>query len=255
MTFLRNSCFTLLAALLAWTSPLQAEKVDDIISGEKITIQQGRQSQQKIDKLSDATRKAFADYQLELRRIEDLKLYNLQMERQIQSQQQAISSTASAIDDAATIERQVQPMLARMVDGLATFINLDMPFLLDERKERIRFLQNTLDRSDVSLAEKFRQVIDAYNIEVEYGNTLEAWRGTLVRDNQPQEVEFLRIGRVALVYQSLDGNDLGTWNTKTQQWQALEGRYRKDIRMGLKIARKQAAPELLLLPVQAPETL
>lgn len=255
MKYVRNHSIPAIALglLLGFATPLKADKVDDVISGEKATLQQARQSQQKIDRLSDATRKAFADYQLELKRIEDLKLYNLQMERQLQSQQQAIATTSAAIEDAAIIERQIQPLLERMVDGLAAFIALDLPFMNDERKERVQFLRNTLDRSDVSLAEKYRQVMDAYAIEVEYGNTMEAWRGTLVVDTKPHEVEFLRVGRVALLYQSLDGNELGAWDSKAQRWQALEGRYRKDLRLGLKIARKQAAPELLTLPVQAPE--
>lgn len=244
-----------MALLLGWITPAQADKTDQIIAGEKATIRQGAQSQQKIDQLSDATQKAFAEYQLELKRIEDLKVYNLQMARQLERQQEAITTAEQSITDAAIVERQIQPLLARMVDSLARFIELDIPFLQEERKERVQFLKNTLDRSDVTLAEKFRQVMDAYTIEVEYGNTIEAWRGTLVWDSKPHEVEFLRVGRVALVYQTLDGNDLGAWNVKTQDWEPLEGRYRKDIRLGLKIARKQAAPEMLTLPILAPESL
>lgn len=244
-----------MALLLGWVAPAQADKTDQIIEGEKATIRQGAQSQQKIDQLSDATQKAFAEYQLELKRIEDLKVYNLQMTRQLERQQEAITTAEQSINDAAIVERQIQPLLARMVDSLARFIELDIPFLQEERKERVQFLKNTLDRSDVTLAEKFRQVMDAYTIEVEYGNTIEAWRGTLVWDSKPHEVEFLRVGRVALVYQTLDGNDLGAWNVKTQDWEPLEGRYRKDIRMGLKVARKQAAPEMLTLPILAPESL
>lgn len=246
---------SIMALLLIGSGPVQADKVDQIITGEKATIRQAAQSQQKIDQLSDAARTAFTEYQLELRRIEDLKVYNLQMERQLQRQQEAIASTEKSLHDAAIIERQIQPLLARMVESLATFVELDAPFLLEERQERVLFLQNTLDRSDVTLAEKFRQVMDAYAIEVEYGNTIEAWRGTLVWDSKPHEVEFLRVGRIALVYQTLDGNTQGVWNVKTRAWQPLEGRYRKDIRLGLKIARKQAAPELLTLPIQAADSL
>lgn len=255
--FRQHSGFTalLLALLLGGQGSALADTVDDIVSGEKATIRQAAQSQQKIDQLSDVTQQAFADYQLELKRIEDLKVYNLQMERQLQRQRDAIANATRSIVDVAIVERQIAPLLARMVDSLNTFITLDLPFLQDERRERVQFLQNTLDRSDVTLAEKFRQVMDAYAIEVEYGNTIEAWRGTLVWDSQPHEVEFLRIGRIALIYQTLDGNDLGVWNVKSQAWEALDGRYRKDVRTGLKIARKQAAPELLTLPILAPEAL
>ncbi len=243
----------LLMPLLCWSLHASADKVDDIVGGEKATIQQGAQSQQRINRLSDATQKAFQDYQLELKRIEDLQVYNLQMERQLQRQQEAIASTQQSVQDVAIIERQVTPLLARMIESLDTFIKLDLPFQQEERSERVQFLKNTLDRSDVSMAEKFRQVMDAYNIETEYGNTIEAWRGTLTLKDKPREVEFLRVGRIALMYQTLDGADLGVWNIRERNWMELDGRYRKDFRLGLKIARKQAAPELLTLPIQAPE--
>ena len=175
------------------------------------------------------------------------------MEKQIQRHQEAIVTTAQSIQDVAIIERQVAPLLARMIESLDTFIKLDLPFQQEERTERVQFLENTLERSDVSTAEKFRQVMDAYNIEVEYGNTIEAWRGTLILQDKPREVEFLRVGRIALMYQTLDGTDLGVWNIRERTWAELDGRYRKDFRLGLKVARKQAAPELLTLPIQAPE--
>lgn len=230
-----------------------ATGVDDVLNSEKATVRQDAQSQQRIDQLSDATRKAFADYQLELRRIEDLQVYNRQMETQLQRQQETLATTRQSIDDVAIVERQIAPLLARMIDALETFIRLDLPFQQEERNERVQFLKNTLERSDVTLAEKFRQVLDAYNIETEYGNTIEAWRGTLLLGEQPHEVEFLRLGRVALMYQTLDGTALGVWNNPSRQWHELDGRYRKDFRLGLKIARKQAAPELLTLPVPVPE--
>lgn len=243
----------LLMPLLCCSFSASAEKVDDIIGGEKATIQQGAQSQQRINRLSDATQEAFTDYQLELKRIEDLQVYNLQMEKQLQRQQEALVSAQQSIQDVAIIERQVTPLLARMIESLDTFIKLDLPFQLEERAERVQFLKNALERSDVSMAEKFRQVLDAYNIETEYGNTIEAWRGTLTLQDKPREVEFLRIGRITLMYQTLDGTGLGVWNTRTRAWEELDGRYRKDFRLGLKVARKQAAPELLTLPIQAPE--
>ena len=118
---------------------------------------------------------------------------------------------------------------------------------------RIAFLKHTLARADVTIAEKFRQVMEAYNVEMDYGNTIESYRGTLKIGENAREVEFLRVGRIGLLYQSLDGSDIGAWNNETRDWQELGGRYARDIRLGLKVAKKQAAPELLTLPMPAPE--
>lgn len=243
-----------LLLLLGSPFPTLADKADQAIAGEKANIQSAVDSQKRIDAISDKTQQLFQDFQLELKRIDDLTMYNKQMEQQIRRQKDSIQETATAIDDVAIIERQLSPLLRRMVDSLETFIRLDVPFLLNERFERVAFLRHTLDRTDVTLSEKFRQVIDAYNVEVDYGNTIESYRGALTVNDRSREVEFLRIGRVALMYQSLDGKDLGAWNSRSGEWEALDGRYRRDIRLGLKVARKQAAPELLVLPILAPES-
>ncbi|MCG8534932.1 MAG: DUF3450 domain-containing protein [Pseudomonadales bacterium] len=231
-----------------------ADKTDRIVEGEKANIKRAAQSQQRIDAISDKTQSLFQDFQLELKRIEDLKVYNLQLEQQIARQKQSIVDTKQAIQDVAIVERQITPLLTRMIDSMEAFINLDVPFLLEERFERVAFLRHTLQRTDVTLSEKYRQVIEAYNVEVNYGNTIESYRGTLKVNNQNREVEFLRIGRVGLMYQTLDGTELGAWNSRNRQWEPLDGRYRRDIRLGLKVARKQAAPELLTLPMLAPES-
>jgi hypothetical protein len=243
------TCLLVLPSLHA-----HADKTDRIIDGEKANTKLAVQSQQRIDAISDKTQQLFQDFQLELKRIEDLKTYNQQMAAQIERQKTSLADTEQAIQDVAIIERQLSPLLSRMIESLETFIKLDAPFLLEERFERIAFLKHTLGRTDVTLAEKFRQVIDAYNVEVEYGNTIESYRGTLKVDDDTREVEFLRVGRVALLYQSLDGSSIGAWNTKKSDWQPLDGRYRRDIRLGLKVAKKQAAPEMLTLPILAPES-
>ncbi len=94
--------------------------------------------------------------------------------------------------------------------------------------------------------------MEAYQIENEYGRTIEAYRATLDLDGKETTVDFLRFGRIALVYQSLDENQTGVWNQQTRSWDELDSSYRSAIRAGLRIARKQSAPDLVTLPLPAP---
>ena len=105
-----------------------------------------------------------------------------------------------------------------------------------------------MDRADVTNAEKYRRIVEAYQIENDYGRTIEAYRGTL--DNG-KTVDFLRVGRIALVYQTLDGEETGVWDQGAQDWVELDDSYRTSIKQGLKIARKQSAPDLIELPLPA----
>lgn len=238
----------LLAALFFAAPHSFAEKsVDTLISSAAKLTDNAEASQQRIDKLSDATRELFGEFQLESRRLEDLQVYNAQLSRQIENQEAKKLEIEQSLKDIAILERQIAPLLLRMIKGLEQFIELDIPFLLEERKERIAFLYSAMERADVSMSEKIRQLIEAFSIEQEFGNTIETYKGTL-SFGEPKEVEFLRIGRVALIYQTLDGKYVGAWNSHTKSFDPLDDIYRRDIRKGLKMAKKQIAPDLLKLP-------
>ena len=141
------------------------------------------------------------------------------------------------------------PLMLRMIDTIEKFVAFDVPFLIEERTERIAELRKLMKRADVTSAEKYRQVMEAYQIENEYGRTIESYRGAVELGGRETTVDFLRFGRISLVYQSLDQADSGVWNQETRSWDRLDSSYRSAIRQGLRIARKQAAPDLIRLPL------
>ena len=147
----------------------------------------------------------------------------------------------------------VTPLMLRMIDALEATVELDLPFLIDERTERVANLRRLMTRAAVSSAEKYRLIMEAYQTENEYGRTIEAYRSTLKRGDRDVKVDFLRFGRIALVYQTLDGMESGVWNQQKKTWDPLDASYRTAIRQGLRIARKQAAPDLIRLPLPVPE--
>ena len=144
--------------------------------------------------------------------------------------------------------------MIRMIDALEEFVKLDVPFLLKERTERVAKLKTLMNRPNVTEAEKYRLITEAYQIENEYGRTIEAYRGQLATTDgtEGRDVEFLRIGRVALVYRTFDGEEIGAWDTNGRKWVELPAQYNASIRDGFRIARKQAAPDLFRIPVPAP---
>jgi hypothetical protein len=182
-------------------------------------------------------------------------VYNTLLERQVARQERQKEQVRASIDQVTVVQRQIVPLMDRMIAGLEQFVALDVPFLEAERTNRVESLRATLERVDVTVAEKFRRVMEAYQIENEYGRTIENYRGSLEVDGLMREVDFLRIGRVTLVYQTTDGQSQGVWDQSTGQWVALGSEYRNRIRQGLRVARRQLAPELLLMPIPAPEDL
>jgi hypothetical protein len=129
-----------------------------------------------------------------------------------------------------------------------------VPFLIDERTSRIDRLHEILDRADVEVSEKFSQVLNAYQIENEYGRTMEAYSGEIDLDGQTLVVDFLRFGRVSLIYQTTDGSRSGVWDQESRSWQALDSGYNNSIRNAIRMANKQASVDLVTLPVPGPES-
>lgn len=230
-----------------------AQQVDGALSSVASADSQARRSQEAIDEVVDETKALARRYGALVKEIEGLRVYQELLDKQVASQQQDMTDLNNSIDQVSVIERQVMPLMMEMVDGLGQFVELDVPFLLAERRERVAFLRNLLERSDVTVAEKFRRVLEAFEIENDYGRTIEAYNGSLEVGGASREVNFLRIGRVALLYQTVDAELYGMWDKDAKDWAPLPASYRNQIREGLKIARKQVAPNLLVLPISAPE--
>jgi hypothetical protein len=241
-------------ALVGTVAVVQASSLDSILKvGDEKNVA-ARKSQVKIDRLADETSDLLTDYKTVMKQVDGLIVYNDRLERQIQSQLDKIQKIEGSIDQVTVVQRQMTPLVIRMIDGLEQFVELDVPFNKDERMKRVAFLRGNLDRADVSVAEKFRQVLEAYNIELQYGRGFDTYRDTIEVNGAERDVDFLRIGRIALVYQSTDGEVSGAWDKAGRVWVDLpSGEYDGAIRKGIRIAKKQATIELLNMPVPAPE--
>lgn len=209
--------------------------------------------QQRVEQVASQIDQLLLDFQTEAKVVDGLKIYNSLLQRQVNNQEAEKVALAQSIDDVALIERQIVPLMTRMLESLDQFVQLDTPFLQEERSARIGRLRDIMERSDVTAAEKLRQILEGYSIENEYGRTIEAYKGSLEVDGRMQEVDFLRIGRVSLTYQTVGGGHTGAWDKETNSWVELPPEiYRAQVDEGLRIARKQIAPDLVVVPVVAP---
>ena len=245
---------TIVVSFVGGAAFASADSLEAIMQVGKERTKEARASQTKIDRLADETRDLLADYKVVMKQVEGLRVYNARLERQIVNQERRIADIDQSISDAAVIQRQIPPLVTRMLDGLDQFIDLDMPFDLDTRKGNIEAVRANLDRSDVTSAEAFRQVLELYSIELQYGRGIESYPGTIAVDGADREVDMLRIGRVALIAQTTDGAETLAWNNDVRDWETLSSAdYSAAVRKAVRIAKKQATIELLNMPIAAPE--
>lgn len=243
----------LTAAVLLCIKPpvIQAASLDQALDESQRLAEQAKASQTRIEKLDDATRKMLDDYRNALHQAEVLEAYNKQMTQLTNSQHQDLEDYQQQLDGLARTEESVAPMMEQMVQVLEAFVAADLPFLPQEREDRLALLKEMLPQADISLAEKYRRILEAYQIESDYGRTLEAWRGELdTAEGGVRTVEFLRLGRVMLYYQTLDAHETGWWNPKARQWQSLGDAARRPVTRAIAIARQQQAPTWVDLPMK-----
>ena len=251
---IRPGAIALALYVLSVTVPLSvsADTLNEVLSVREATTDEGKRSQAKIDEMTDDTRSLLSQYKRVMKIVDGLRVYNQQQERLIRAQEEELDELDESIDQVTIIERQMGPLIERMIDNLEKFVSLDIPFLINEREDRIQFLKETLDRADVTVAEKFSQVLQAYQVENSYGSTIEAYTDVIELDGKTRQVDVLKWGRVALVFQTPDQEITGVWNNDTRQWEILGDEFRNGVRDGLRIARKTMTADLVHLPVAAP---
>ena len=263
------SLFLVIAINLVYstTSIAQEDNIEDIvlpdpveILGDSLFVQNdstidSKGSQEKITDLSVETQELLGEYRLVLQQIDRLIAYNDYVERLITDQEEQIVDINRQLQDFALIERGIVPLMLESIETLDRFIDLDVPFLLEERKDRVNRLRVIMNESDITVSEKFRQIMDAYQIETSFGSDIEAYTGFLDINGESRQVDFLRIGRTSLTYQTPDQKETGFWNKQTQQWEDLPRKYTDYVKEGLRIAKKQITPDLIQLPVEAPRVM
>lgn len=230
-----------------------AEPLANAVAAQSEADKAAAASQARIDALDEQTQGIAAKYVQALADVDSLNKYNQQLARQVRSQDAEVASLEQQLDALQVTEREVQPLMQQMVETLDQFVALDTPFLLEERSKRVANVTDMMERADVAIAEKYRRILEAYQIELEYGRTLDAYQGRLGEADAARIVDFVRLGRVSLMYQTLDGSETGYWNQAKRAWQRDDS-YTKAVKDALHVAKKVGAPDLLRVPVPAPQS-
>ena len=237
------------AALIAGLAiPAQAQLRDALNIGEQAT-RRAEQVQNQINQLDDERTDMVREYRTLLQRRDAADLYAKQQELVVASQREEIVSLTEQLGSIDDITAQTVPMLLAMVDDLKAFVAADLPFKAVERQARLDALDSIMQQPNVTPAEQYRLIMDAYQAEMEYGRTISTWQEEIDIDGNPTTVDMFLYGRVALVYITPNGK-AARYNRNTGEWEALSGKYAADIRKAIRVAQAKAQQTVLFAPIQ-----
>ncbi len=220
--------------------------------GEK--YRESAEVQQQLVRLADSAGSSFEQFKRANDSLESLLVLNAGYRRSISIQEENIATLDESIASVEEVTRNIPLLMEKMLVALEEFIGGDYPFLVEERRNRIQFARDAIDNPDVSIAEKFRQVLVMYQAETSYGRTIETYPDTIDIDGAPRDVNILRIGRVALIYQTTDRQETRAWDNRAREWVELPpGQYRTPVQSAIRVASQLDAPRIIELPVLAPE--
>lgn len=241
---------TLLVAINL-SAAVVADTLQDSLDVVSTTNRSAEKSQDKIDSLSRETRVLLEEYRSLKESAEYQEAYSRELEQLDATQKERIESLSRQIAQARITRQRILPLMRSMADALEKFVVLDIPFHQEERVASVIQLKQRLDSPEISVSARFRLLLEAYQIEQDYGATVEAWRGPLRLDDEELSVEYLRLGRTAFYYQSLDREHSGYWDRTHQDWVPLDEAHNRSLSQAMRVARKQTAPQLLELPLVA----
>ena len=228
------------ACLVLFATGVRAQVLDATVQAEKKINDQSAQSQKRVSGLARQTQDLLTEYRSVVRETEAMKIYNDNLERVVDDQRSEIQSINRQLAELESTNRGVVPLMLDMIEALDRIVEADIPFRIEERRERVDRLRNMMDQAEVTASEKYRRVMEAYQGELEFGRTTEAYSDTL--PGTEQTVDFLRVGRTLLIYQTSDNTTTGWFNPATRVFEELDDdRVRLEVNKGLAIARNEKA--------------
>lgn len=240
------------AALGAGAANTAANKVQNAVNSQEQADKVAAASQKKIDKVATGNQDMLNQYLDVTQRYDEMRNYDDQLQQIIQAQTDEMNSLNTQMSQVGDVQKNLPPLMLQMADSLAQFVKLDIPYRTDERSAKMQQLHALLNNPSVAITDKFQRLVQAYKDEITAGKTVEAYRGDLSKDGKTLTVNFLRVGHLLLAYQTLDGSETGYWDKAGGKW-TVDNDYKSGVAQAIAIANKQAAPDLMQLPVEAPE--
>lgn len=246
---LKRHPVVIILIILFGTSSMAEEFQERVKQPVDRAISIRQQTQVKEDKWAEERSRMQAEYEKLQLENQALETRRTALDKEVDSWRERVDALEKQLVAIEQISSRLMPFLRKTVEEISVLIQDGLPFLLPERRARIDILEKVLDDRDVSLGEKFRKTMETLFSEAEYGNTIEVYQEKIELENRSLLANVFRVGRLALLCQSLDRQTTGVWDPVNNSWQSLPAEYQRDVHMAIEMGKKRRSVDLLDLPL------
>jgi hypothetical protein len=170
-------------------------------------------------------------------------------EKEVAALDQGIAELERRMVESVRLNESLLDTLDAVVERLDTFVEGDLPFLMQERRARIADVKEALARPDYTGAEKLRRVLEALQVEANYGSIAEVYQEKITVDGEEIFADMVRVGRVSVYWLTPDGERVGEYDRGQGRWVEMDRKYLHTISATREMALRLRSIEVVSLPL------
>lgn len=212
-------------------------------------LQSDQKTQQINEEWDDVERKLRAEIARETATFQQLESRSQRFDQMLTVEERRIKQQQHRLVESQKLRDGLQRWLQELRVKIENQSGTTLPFLVAERQERLESLAAVVNDPYVSLDEQFRRVFEVLLVEAEYGYSSEVYRDKVAIEGEVVEVDLLRVGRLALLFRTLDHQGVGMYDPVAQQYHWLPSDHLSAISQTFAVVRRESAAQMVILPV------
>jgi Protein of unknown function (DUF3450) len=213
------------------------------------TLKTHQDIQKKQDDWSREQAELSARYRAAKANVEFLEKRKAIEEEDVRTLDQSIAELERRMVESVRLNDSLEDTLQIVVDRLERFVAGDLPFLMEERNARIASVKEVIAKPGVTGAEKLRRVLEALQVEANYGNLVEVYQEKIMVGDEEVYADMVRVGRLSVFWRTPDGKRVGEYDRAQHKWVPLEEKYVRVINETREMALRLRSTEVVMLPL------
>lgn len=229
--------------------PLYPQDTQKLREAVGKTVDTHQQVQKKLEAWADEQADLASRYRSAKAQIDYLEKRRDFEEKEVAALDEGIAELGRRLVESVRLNDSLEDTLNAVMGRLEAWVDRDIPFLTEERSARLASVREQIARPDVTGAEKLRRVLEALQVEANYGNAPDVSQERIEVGGEEIFADVIRIGRVSVFWRSPDGKRVGEFDRGKNKWVGLGDKYIRPVSEVREMVLRVRSTRVLSLPL------